>query len=88
MTTHPMHLFDPPQPGSTGKPARSVRLSPTIQNDVFLSALLETGTTGPLFSTWEVLRDAFIRWDFSVHEYQFASAQTAERPRTMRRVQA
>jgi len=45
MTTHPMHLFDPAQPGSTAKPARSVRLSPTIQNDVFLSALLETGTT-------------------------------------------
>jgi protein TonB len=45
MTTHPMHLFDPAQAGSTGKPARAVRLSPTIQNDVFLSALLETGTT-------------------------------------------
>ena len=45
MTTHPMHLFDPAQAGSTGKPARAVRLSPTIQNDVFLSALLENGTT-------------------------------------------
>jgi periplasmic protein TonB len=45
MTTHPMHLFDPAQAGSTGKPARAIRLSPTIQNDVFLSALLETGTT-------------------------------------------
>jgi protein TonB len=45
MTTHPMHLFDPAQAGYTGKPARAVRLSPTIQNDVFLSALLETGTT-------------------------------------------
>jgi protein TonB len=45
MTTHPMHFFDPAQAGSTGKPARAVRLSPTTQNDVFLSALLETGTT-------------------------------------------
>jgi protein TonB len=45
MTTHPMHLFDPVQAGPTGKPARAIRLSPTIQNDVFLSALLETGAT-------------------------------------------
>jgi protein TonB len=45
MTTHPMHLFDPAQAGSTGKPARPVRLSPTTQKDIFLSALLETPTT-------------------------------------------
>jgi periplasmic protein TonB len=45
MTTHPMHLFDAAQAGTTGKPARTIRLSPTTQNDVFLSALLETPTT-------------------------------------------
>jgi periplasmic protein TonB len=45
MTTHPMHLFDAAQAGPTGKPARAIRLSPTTQNDVFLSALLETPTT-------------------------------------------
>jgi len=45
MTTHPMHLFDPAQKGRTGEPTRPVRLSPTTQNDVFLSALLETPTT-------------------------------------------
>jgi len=45
MTTHPMHLFDPDKAGPTGKPARAIRLSSTIQNDVFLSALLEAGTT-------------------------------------------
>ena len=45
MTTHPMHLFDATQAGPTGKPARAIRLSPTTQNDVFLSALLETPTT-------------------------------------------
>src|ERR1700722_3006445 len=45
MTTHPMHLFDSDKAGPTGKPVRAVRLSPTIQNDVFLSALLETGAT-------------------------------------------
>jgi periplasmic protein TonB len=45
MTTHPMHLVDPAQANATGKPPRAVRLSPTIQNDVSLNALLETGTT-------------------------------------------
>src|SRR5260370_17037752 len=45
MTTHPMHLFDPAQKGRAGKPTQPVRLSPTTQNDVFLSALLETPTT-------------------------------------------
>jgi protein TonB len=45
MTTHPMHLFDPTLKGLTGKPPRAVRLSPTTQNDVFLDALLEAGTT-------------------------------------------
>jgi protein TonB len=45
MTTQPMHLFDPAQAGPTGKPTRPVRLSPTTQNDIFLSALLETPTT-------------------------------------------
>jgi protein TonB len=45
MTTHPMHLFDARQAGPVGKPARRIRLSPTTQNDVFLSALLETPTT-------------------------------------------
>jgi protein TonB len=45
MTTHPMHLFDPDLKDFAGKRARSVRLAPTTQNDVFLNALLETGTT-------------------------------------------
>jgi protein TonB len=45
MTTHPMHLFDPDLKGLAGKRARPVRLSPTTQDDVFLNALLETGTT-------------------------------------------
>jgi protein TonB len=45
MTTHPMHLFDPAQVGPTGKPAKTIRLAPTTQKDVFLSALLETPTT-------------------------------------------
>src|ERR1700688_4023638 len=45
MTTHPMHLFDPDKAGPMGKPARAIRLSSTKQNDVFLSALLETGAT-------------------------------------------
>jgi periplasmic protein TonB len=45
MTTHPMHLFDPDKAGPMGKPPRPIRLSPTKQNDVFLSALLATGTT-------------------------------------------
>jgi protein TonB len=48
MTTHPMHLFDPAQTGPTAEPARPVRLSPTTQNDIFLSALLETPTTKTL----------------------------------------
>jgi protein TonB len=45
MTSHPMHLFDPAQAGPTGRPVRPVRLSPATQNDIFLSALLETPTT-------------------------------------------
>jgi protein TonB len=45
MTTHPMHLFDLDQKGPEGKPARPVRLAPTIENDVSLNALLDTGTT-------------------------------------------
>jgi protein TonB len=45
MTTHPMHLFDSGLKGLVGKPTRPVRLSPTTQNDVFLSALLATGAT-------------------------------------------
>jgi protein TonB len=48
MTTHPMHLFDPTEAGLTRKPARPVRLSPTTQNDIFLSALLETPATKTL----------------------------------------
>jgi protein TonB len=48
MTTHPMHLFDPAQTGPTAEPARPVRLSPTTQTDIFLSALLETPTTKTL----------------------------------------
>src|SRR5580692_12180622 len=48
MTTHPMHLFDRAQVGPTGKPAKSIRLAPTTQKDVFLSALLETPTTKTL----------------------------------------
>ncbi len=45
MTTDPMHLFDPGLKGLAGKPGQRVRLSPTTQNDVFLNALLEAGTT-------------------------------------------
>jgi protein TonB len=45
MTTDPIHLFDPGLKGLAGKPTQPVRLSPTTQNDVFLSALLETPTT-------------------------------------------
>ena len=45
MTTHPMHLFDPALKGLAGKPAQPVRLSPTTRNDIFLNAVLETGTT-------------------------------------------
>src|SRR5260370_39993602 len=45
MTTHPMHLFDLAQKEPAAKTARPVRLSPTTQNDVFLRALLEAGTT-------------------------------------------
>src|SRR5260370_7095605 len=45
MTTHPMHLFDSGLKGLTEKPTRPVRLAPTTQNDVFLKALLEAGTT-------------------------------------------
>jgi len=48
MTTHPMHLFDPALKGFAGKPGRPVRLSPTTPNDVFLNALLATGTTTTL----------------------------------------
>ena len=55
MTTHPMHLFDPAQAGLPGKPVRPVRLSQTIQNDVFLSALLETATT-------KTVRRSPLRW--------------------------
>ncbi len=45
MTTHPMHLFDSGLKGLTEKPTRSVRLAPSTQDDVFLRALLEAGTT-------------------------------------------
>ena len=45
MTNDPIHLFDPGLKGVAGKHAQPVRLSPTTQNDVFLNALLETGTT-------------------------------------------
>jgi protein TonB len=45
MTSDPMRLFDPGLKGPAGKPTQPVRLSPTTQNDVFLNALLETGTT-------------------------------------------
>jgi protein TonB len=40
-----MHLFDSGLKGLAEKPARPVRLAPTTQNDVFLKALLEAGTT-------------------------------------------
>ncbi len=45
MTTHPMHLFDSGLKGLAEKLTRPVRLAPTAQNDVFLKALLEAGTT-------------------------------------------
>jgi protein TonB len=40
-----MHLFDAGLKRVAGKNAQPVRLSPTTQNDVFLNALLEAGTT-------------------------------------------
>src|SRR5260370_25520425 len=48
MTTHPMHLFDSGLKGLAEKPTRPVRLAPSTQNDVFLRALLEAGTTKPV----------------------------------------
>ena len=45
MTTHPMHLFDSGLKGLTEKSTRPVRLAPSTQDDVFLRALLEAGTT-------------------------------------------
>jgi protein TonB len=48
MTTHPIHLFDTAQGGPTGKLAKTIRLAPTTEKDVFLSALLETPTTKTL----------------------------------------
>jgi periplasmic protein TonB len=45
MSSYSMHLFDPPQKGPIAKLTRPVRLTPTTENDVFLSALLETPTT-------------------------------------------
>ena len=45
MTTHPMHLFDSGLKGLAEKPTRPVRLAPSTQDDVFLRALLEAGTT-------------------------------------------
>src|SRR5438309_4338594 len=42
MTTHPMHLFDSGLKGLAEKPTRPV---PSTQDDVFLRALLEAGTT-------------------------------------------
>ena len=38
-------IFGPTQDGPARKTAGSLRLSPTVKNDVFLKALLETPTT-------------------------------------------
>jgi len=40
-----MHLFDSGLKGLAEKPTRPVRLAPSTQDDVFLRALLEAGTT-------------------------------------------
>src|SRR5260370_14178857 len=48
MTTHPMHLFDSGLKGLAEKPTRPVRLAPSTQDDVFLRALLDAGTTKPV----------------------------------------
>src|SRR5258708_2306539 len=45
MTTHPIHLFDSGLKGLAKKPTRPVRLAPSTQDDVFLRALLDAGTT-------------------------------------------
>ena len=45
MTAHPVHLFDSGLKGLAEKPTRPVRLAPSTQDDVFLRALLEAGTT-------------------------------------------
>src|SRR5260370_40772345 len=45
MTTHPKHRFDLAPKEPAAKTARPGRISPTTQNDVFLRAFLEAGTT-------------------------------------------
>jgi hypothetical protein len=53
MATDRISIFGPTQDGAARKTAGSLRISPTVNNDVFLKALLETPTTeqvrrGPL----------------------------------------
>src|SRR5258708_23646795 len=45
MATDRISIFGPTQDGPARKTAGSLRISPTVKNDVFLKALLETPTT-------------------------------------------
>jgi periplasmic protein TonB len=45
MAAHHVFLFGPPQAAPTKKPEKALRLPGNVQNDVFLSALLEMPTT-------------------------------------------
>jgi hypothetical protein len=45
MATDRISIFRPTQDGPARKTAGSLHLSPTVKNDVFLKALLETPTT-------------------------------------------
>ena len=45
MSTHRISIFDPMKDGPARKAGGSLRLAPTVKNDVFLNALLEMPTT-------------------------------------------
>jgi hypothetical protein len=45
MATDRILIFDPTLDGTARKTAGSLRISPTLKNDVFLKALSETPTT-------------------------------------------
>jgi hypothetical protein len=45
MAVHRISIFGPEQDGPARKAKGSVRLAPTVKNDVFLNALLEMPTT-------------------------------------------
>jgi hypothetical protein len=45
MPTNRILIFDPTPDGPARKTAGSLRINPTVKNDVFLMALLDTPTT-------------------------------------------